>query len=301
MPWSKHYDAFVSYSHKDNDVVKPLVELLSLNEHQVFWDQQLKAGDRWDQVIRSAVKQSSVFVLFWCCDTHGSQYVAKEIALAVHLKKKIVPVKLCAAAMPLPLSEWQWIDLGQRVHHQCADVDHNQARNSLASSDEPKAASSTWKRWAWLSFASALLLLIFIFGIVLPRRSKTGANGYAAHAQVLESRYWPIPKGAVRLKNGYALVKPPERDENGSIVLLNKHGDVVDRYTIASGSAPLVLPAFREVEMPWWYAYRRILYVVGLFAVMVALFTWRIVSRRDRANQTLSITMDYLRPLAQEN
>src|SRR2546423_1361595 len=65
----KRYDAFISYSHKDAEVVKPLVELLSLNNRRVFWDQDLAPGDQWNQVIRSSVKRSSIFVLFWCCDT----------------------------------------------------------------------------------------------------------------------------------------------------------------------------------------------------------------------------------------
>jgi len=125
MWWGKHYDAFISYSHKDAAVVKPLVELLSLNDRHVFWDQQLSPGDRWDEALRLSVRQSHIFVLFWCCDTGYSDYIAQEIALALRLKKKIVPVKLCNAALPQPLGAWQWIDLQKRVEHQCADLDHD--------------------------------------------------------------------------------------------------------------------------------------------------------------------------------
>ena len=46
--------------------MKPLVQLLSVNEHRVFWDQDLKAGDRGDAAIRSSIKHSGIFVLFWC-------------------------------------------------------------------------------------------------------------------------------------------------------------------------------------------------------------------------------------------
>ena len=127
MFWGKRYDAFISYSHKDAEVVKPLVELLSLNDRRVFWDQELAPGDQWNQVIRSSVKRSSIFVLFWCCDTGQSDYTAEEIAVAVRFKKKIVPAKLCHAAMPWPLSIWQWIDL-QGVEHHCADLDHQTVR-----------------------------------------------------------------------------------------------------------------------------------------------------------------------------
>jgi hypothetical protein len=302
MLWTRRYDAFISYSHKDNDVVRPLVELLSVNEHRVFWDQHLKAGDRWDQVIRSAVKQSSVFVLFWCCDTRGSQYVAEEIALAVRLKKKIVPVKLCAAVMPPPLGEWQWIDLGQRVQHQCADVDH-QIYSTLESSVQPQARSVSWNRAVWLSFATALFLLIFVSSMWLTYRSAVPkAESILSPLQsVLRERFSRIPRGAVRLPNGYAVVNPPEGAKNGSIIVLDKLGEVIARYTIPLGPPPLILPEPHEVAIPWWYTNRVILYGGSLFAVAIALFTWMIMSRRKRASDTLSITMDYLRPLAHDN
>src|SRR6202171_909853 len=219
MLWARGYDAFISYSHKDNDVVRPLVELLSVNERRVFWDQHLQAGDHWDQLIRSAVKQSGVFVLFWCCDTCGSQYVAEEITLALRLKKKIVPVKLCPAVMPPPLGEWQWIDFRQRVHHLCVDLDQQLAYNTLVSSVQPQARSFSWKRAGWLSFATALLLLIFILSMMLHRRSPAPV----LFARLpLAMRLSPIPRGAVRLTNGYAVVNAPEGGKEGSIIVLDK-------------------------------------------------------------------------------
>jgi hypothetical protein len=302
MLWARRYDAFISYSHKDNDVVKPLVELLSVNEHRVFWDQHLKAGDRWDQVIRSAVKQSSVFVLFWCCDTRGSQYVAEEIALALRLKKKIVPVKLCSAAMPPPLGEWQWIDLGQRVQHLCTNVDH-QLCSTLESSVQLQARSVSWNRAVWLSFATAVLLLISISSMMLLHKSAVPKTGsiLSPLQSVLVERISRIPRGAVRLPNGYAVVNAPEGAKDGSIMVLDKLGEVVARYTIPLGPPPLVLPEPHEVALPWWYTNRAILILGSFFAATIALFTWMIMSRRRRASYTLNMTMDYLRPLAHDN
>jgi hypothetical protein len=298
MLWTRRYDAFISYSHRDNDVVKPLVELLSVNEHRVFWDEHLKAGDRWDQVIRSAVKQSSVFVLFWCCDTRGSQYVAEEIALALRLKKRIVPVKLCAAVMPPPLGEWQWIDLRQRVQHVCVDVDHQLADNAFVSSSQPQARSVSRKLAVWLSCATALLLLIFMYSMMLKRK-------FAVSVATLlpsqgQTRFSRIPSGAVRLTNGYAVVNPPEGGKDGSIVELDKDGDVIASHAIPLGPR-LVPPEAHEVAIPWWYANRAILFSASLFAISIALFTWTITTRRRRASHALSITMDYLRPLAHGN
>jgi hypothetical protein len=37
--------------------VKPIVEMLSLNDRNAFWDRKLEAGDRWDEVIQSCVER----------------------------------------------------------------------------------------------------------------------------------------------------------------------------------------------------------------------------------------------------
>jgi TIR domain-containing protein len=125
MWWFQRYDAFISYSHRDSGVVKPLIDLLSVNQQRVFWDGDLKPGDRWEKVIDNAVKRSGIFVLFWCCDTSQSKEVAREIASALRLKKKIVPVKLCSAPVPHPIGEWQWIDLRSKIHHNCLALVHD--------------------------------------------------------------------------------------------------------------------------------------------------------------------------------
>jgi TIR domain len=162
MFWGKRYDAFISYSHKDAEVVKPLVELLSLNDRRVFWDQELAPGDQWNQVIRSSVRRSRIFVLFWCCDTGQSDYTAEEIAVALRLKKKIVPVKLCPAVMPQPLAQWQWIDLQKRVEHRCADLDHQIAHVRKAETPVTSRRFPSRK----LAFAS-LACLVFTVAAML--------------------------------------------------------------------------------------------------------------------------------------
>jgi TIR domain-containing protein len=136
MWWFRRYDAFISYSHKDTAVVKPLIDLLSVNQQRVFWDGDLKPGDRWAQTIDSAVKRSNIFVLFWCCDTSQSKEVAREIASALRLKKKIVPVKLCSAPVPHPIGEWQWIDLRSNIHHACIALDHGEPLPAPSSSTQ---------------------------------------------------------------------------------------------------------------------------------------------------------------------
>jgi len=158
--------------------------------------------------------------------------------------------------------------------------------------------------------------MFFIAGIMLPHKPKSGASFAAHDAQAVETHFSRIPRGAVRLKDGYAVVNSPEfregiifsngqpitiqSGEDGSIILLDEHGEVMARYAIPWGPPPFALE-FQEAAIPWWYANRAILFAGILFAAAIALFTWMIVSRRRRAEHTLGITMDYLRPLAQGN
>jgi hypothetical protein len=257
--WSRHYDAFISYSHKDNDVVKPLVELLSINEHKVFWDQDLKAGDRWDTAIRSSIKQSGIFVLFWCCDTSGSGYIAEEVALALRLKKKIIPVKLCAAAMPPSLSAWQWIDLRQRMQHVCADVDHQ-----LNGTAEPEVcgapARPTSKRW--LVPVTAIAMMFLVSGLFLELR--TGSAPRSA-----------LPAPSTTAEPG----GPPPPRQQPIVRPKSQEPPDVRSYPPAPGSAPPLAIA------------------AGVLVLAIAGFLLVTMIRRRRTSHTLRITMDYLHRL----
>jgi DNA-directed RNA polymerase subunit RPC12/RpoP len=103
-------------------VVKPLAALLGVaSEDTVFLDvEQLKPGDLWEEKLTDAVSNSSVFVLCWCCESKKSQFVAKEISIALADKnRKLVPVLFCSTTLPPNLSDRQWIDLRGRIVHSC--------------------------------------------------------------------------------------------------------------------------------------------------------------------------------------
>lgn len=87
----------------------------------VFLDvESLKPGDRWRIRIETAIREASVFVLFWCCVSMKSEFVAREIVVAMEDQDKvIVPVLLCQATLPSALAERQWIDLRNEVRHVC--------------------------------------------------------------------------------------------------------------------------------------------------------------------------------------
>jgi hypothetical protein len=120
----KKCKVFVSYSRHDEALVRPLAGLLGVAaDDAVFLDvTSLKPGDLWEEEIFDALKEASVFILCWCCESEKSKNVAKEIkaALSDH-RKKLVPVLFCGAPLPPDLAERQWTDLRGKVVHNCSE------------------------------------------------------------------------------------------------------------------------------------------------------------------------------------
>jgi hypothetical protein len=118
----KKCKVFVSYSRHDEALVKPLASLLGAAANDaVFFDvTSLKAGDLWEEAILGAVKEASVFILCWCCESEKSQFVGREISAALSEgSKKLVPVLFCSMPLPPHLASRQWTDLRGKVIHDC--------------------------------------------------------------------------------------------------------------------------------------------------------------------------------------
>ena len=124
MPRKTRYKVFVSYSRHDEALVRPLAGLLgAAASNAVFLDvNSLKPGDSWRSEIRDAVRNASVFIVCWCCESKKSEFIAEEIRTALEdADKHLVPVRLCEAPLPDRLSDRQWIDLRGRIVHECTD------------------------------------------------------------------------------------------------------------------------------------------------------------------------------------
>jgi hypothetical protein len=132
----KKTKVFVSYSRHDEAVVKPLAGLLGVaTDDAVFLDvTSLKPGDLWDDKIISAVKDSTVFIICWCCQSEKSTFVAKEIAAALASgNKKLVPVLFCSTPLPATLSSYQWIDLRGKILHNCEHIPKTKTEQVMSS------------------------------------------------------------------------------------------------------------------------------------------------------------------------
>lgn len=89
----RRYDVFISYASKDRDsAILISSELMSMG-CMVFRDENsIESGEVFAHVIIEAIKSSKIFVVLVSANSSSSQWVARELAYAAQLEKRIIPV-----------------------------------------------------------------------------------------------------------------------------------------------------------------------------------------------------------------
>jgi hypothetical protein len=75
-------DIFVSYSQKDRDRVKRLVDALTAEGYDIWWDLKIRAGESFDELIESTLEKVSCVVGVWSQHSVRSEWVRAESAWA---------------------------------------------------------------------------------------------------------------------------------------------------------------------------------------------------------------------------
>lgn len=99
-------DVFVSYANEDRERVRPLIELLEAQGWTVWWDREIRPGERFDSVIQNALTDSRCVVVVWSDDSVNSEWVMNE-ATAGKERGVLVPVSFDAVRIPLPFIRTQ--------------------------------------------------------------------------------------------------------------------------------------------------------------------------------------------------
>src|ERR1043165_2496062 len=88
-------DIFISYSSKDREKADQLSELLVSAGLSVWIDKKsLEISTSWSGEIADAIEQCTAFIILLSPNSAVSVNVAKEVSLASHYKKKILPLDL---------------------------------------------------------------------------------------------------------------------------------------------------------------------------------------------------------------
>ena len=82
---------FISYSHKNRDVVLQIIKTLYESGWKIWYDEGLTIGDRYDITLESHVKNCAAFLLFITEQSVDSHYVLdNEIPWAIEAKRPII-------------------------------------------------------------------------------------------------------------------------------------------------------------------------------------------------------------------
>jgi hypothetical protein len=111
---------FVSYARKDLQRVRPICEKLKSHKFELWFDQEdLVAGERWEDKIRDVINDCRIFLLFLSSSwVQSRSYVQKELGIALEVLKEmpsdqvyIIPVRLDDCKVPAELSDLHWMNV----------------------------------------------------------------------------------------------------------------------------------------------------------------------------------------------
>jgi ATP/maltotriose-dependent transcriptional regulator MalT len=103
-------DAFVSYSHKDEKRVRPLVAALQSNGHRIWWDRDIPPGCNYQREIEQALSEASCVMIMLTRNSAGSDWVQGETSFGQD-QKKLIPVLLDDVPVPVSMRSLQLADL----------------------------------------------------------------------------------------------------------------------------------------------------------------------------------------------
>lgn len=85
---------FVSYAHKDSEVVMRTIALLQQNGFRVWYDDGIDPGSEWPDTIEKYLERSSYFIGFISANALDSNYCKCELHTAFNERKKMLIVYL---------------------------------------------------------------------------------------------------------------------------------------------------------------------------------------------------------------
>lgn len=110
---------FVSYAHKDSEVVMRAIALLQQSGFRVWYDEGIDPGSEWPDTIEKYLERSSYFIGFISANALDSNYCKCELHTAFNERKKMLIVYLenikLEGGLKMQLSSRQAIDTKARM------------------------------------------------------------------------------------------------------------------------------------------------------------------------------------------
>lgn len=110
---------FISYSRVNKDFAVDLAKELKSSGFSVWLDVlDISTGARWDDEVEKALATCGIFMVILTPTSVASENVKDEIGYAIDHGKRIVPVLLENAAIPLRLRRFQYVDFSSKSYEE---------------------------------------------------------------------------------------------------------------------------------------------------------------------------------------
>jgi len=109
----EHHDLFISYSPEDKPWVSEFVAALRKESLHPFWDAEIAPGERWQEAIEQALRESGTLIMVLSPQGLQSHWMFFELGAAIADRKKIIPVThegLEWSQIPPMLQRYQFLD-----------------------------------------------------------------------------------------------------------------------------------------------------------------------------------------------
>jgi hypothetical protein len=140
----EHGRIFISYSRANSNFVVRLAKDLKAAGHNIWLDQlDIPPGARWDAELERALEKCEIFMLILTPASMASENVKDEIGYAIDTQKRIVPVLLESASLPLRLRRFQYVDFTSKSYEDGLESAERLLRNLSEAPSSPRIEIST--------------------------------------------------------------------------------------------------------------------------------------------------------------
>ena len=105
---------FVSYSHKDENIIYPLIRKMQQRGVRIWYDEGIAGGSNWANIIADKIKMCSCILLFSSMNSVESDEVSAEINCGRICKKQFITIRLDDARFSL--AEEMYINKDQDIN-----------------------------------------------------------------------------------------------------------------------------------------------------------------------------------------
>ena len=177
-------DIFISYKREEQATARKLADALEREGWTVWWDPKLRAGERFNDVIEKALKESKCVVVMWSKRSVQSQYVKDEATYALN-RNKLVPVMIEEVQLPFrfeglhtpSLLGWDGSKDFAEFRRLIDDISTILGSSPIAPAEaeerrKDQEVPNRWRRYGPVA-AAAVVVILFSFVFWWPKRQET--------------------------------------------------------------------------------------------------------------------------------